>query len=262
MHARTFIDKITATANDYPETTFSRKGSVYTCVNPYSYHIVRKNWEIYNKMDGLYVDGIFMCRLIQLLWGRRIPRLSFDMSGMAPDLFARLNGNDESIYFVGAREEMIRSSIKNIQEAYPGMTIAGFRNGYFSSDDEKMQTIQDILDLNPDFVVVGMGSPLQEKFSLLLKEKGYKGIVFTCGGFLHQSAKNIIYYPEWIDKHNLRAIYRLFKERGLFKRLYNVLLEFPVLFGWDTFLSKHKKVNKSHDTSASQKAGLQSPPPH
>ena len=94
------------------------------------------------------------------------------------------------------------------------------------------------MERDSDFTVVGMGSPLQERFALDLKNAGYRGVVFTCGGFLHQSARRINYYPEWVDKLKLRAFYRLFHEKGMFPRLYNVLLEFPVLFTYDTIKTK------------------------
>ena len=57
--------------------------------------------------DGLYVDGMLMCKLINLLWRRSIPRLSFDMSGMAVDLFRLLDeaAGDKTVYFIGAKQE-------------------------------------------------------------------------------------------------------------------------------------------------------------
>ena len=64
------------------------------------------------------------------------------------------------------------------------------------------------------------------------------GIGFTCGGFLHQTAQRMNYYPDWINKYNLRAFYRLYKEKGLFKRLYNVLIQFPILFTIDTIKAR------------------------
>ena len=79
---------------------------------------------------------------------------------------------------------------------------------------------------------------MQEQFALDLKSRGYNGIVFTCGGFLHQSANDINYYPEWINKYNLRAFYRIVKEKGLWARLYNVLIQFPILFTWDSIRTK------------------------
>ncbi|MDE6028555.1 MAG: WecB/TagA/CpsF family glycosyltransferase, partial [Muribaculaceae bacterium] len=127
---------------------------------------------------------------------------------------------------------------KQIRSAYPEMKIAGFRNGYFSSKEERQEEIRHIIELNPDFTIVGMGITLQENFALDLRKAGYKGIVFTCGGFLHQTVENINYYPAWINKYNLRAFYRLYKEKGLFKRLYYVLLEFPFLFTYDSLKTK------------------------
>ena len=241
MNNRRFVETITESASNYPNITFSRKGGIYTCVNPFSYHIVRKNQDIYNSLTGLYVDGILMCKMINLMWRKHIPRLSFDMAGMAVDLFKRLNENDETIYFVGAKQEPLKKSILQIKTAYPKINIAGYRNGYFFKLDDRKEEIQNIVKLNPDFVLVGMGSPLQEKFCIDLKEAGYKGIAFTCGGFLHQTADGINYYPKWVNKYNLRAFYRLFHEKGLWGRLYNVLIEFPILFTWDTLITKFSK---------------------
>ena len=114
------------------------------------------------------------------------------------------------------------------------MKIAGYRNGYFIDKNDRKKAIADIIGLDSDFTIIGMGSPLQEQFALDLKKSGYNGVVFTCGGFLHQTARGIKYYPEWVNKYNLRAFYRLFHEKGLWGRLNNVLIEFPILFTFDT----------------------------
>ncbi len=238
MNNRRFIEKITESTSKYPHVTFSEKNTVNTCVNPFSYHLVRRYSELYDQIDGIYVDGILMCKLLDLMSGTKTPRLSFDMSGMAVDLFERLNSNSETIYFLGAKQEEIEASIQQIKKGYPNMRIVGYRNGYFNSQEERTQIIHNIVDLNPDFTVVGMGSPLQEQFCLDLKKAGYKGIAFTCGGFLHQTAGRLNYYPDWVNKYNLRAFYRLFHERGLWKRLYNVLIQFPIMFTWDTIRTK------------------------
>ena len=202
--------------------------------------MVRKNHDLFDGMDGLYVDGMLMCILIKLWWGEKIPRLSFDMAGMAVDLFNRLNDkeNQETIYFIGAKQEEIEGTMKQIASSYPNLIIKDFRNGYFQSPQERQKAIEEIVKANPDFTVVGMGSPLQEQFATDLKANGYQGIVFTCGGFLHQTSSRMNYYPEWVNKYNLRAFYRLAHEKGMLKRLYNVLIEFPILFSFDSFCTK------------------------
>lgn len=55
------------------------------------------------------------------------------------------------------------------QEQYPELRIAGFRNGYFSSDAEMNKEASHIVELNPDFLIVGMGALMQEKFLLKVK---------------------------------------------------------------------------------------------
>lgn len=244
MNNQEFVQKITDSVLSYPNNIFSLDGGrVYTCVNPFSYHLVRRHQKLYESMDGLFVDGMTMCWFIRLLWGRHVPRLSFDMSGIAVDLFSYLNNirTDRSIYFLGTRQEVLREAIHQFHKSYPKMSIVGFRNGYFIDSDDRKNAISEIIKLSSDFTIIGMGSPLQEQFALDLKNAGYKGIVFTCGGFLHQSANNINYYPKWVNRYNLRAFYRLFHEKGLWGRLYNVLIEFPVLFTWDTLLTKFLK---------------------
>lgn len=246
MNNREFVKKITDSASAYPDDIFAsgEDGRIYTCVNPFSYHLVRRNQKLFESMDGLFVDGMTMCLLIRLFWGKHIPRLSFDMSGMAADLFTYLNnkGTERNIYFIGTRQDVLEKTIGQFRKSYPFMNIAGFRNGYFTNDVDRMKTINDIVRISSDFVVVGMGSPLQEQFVYKLKEAGYKGVAFTCGGFLHQSSNNINYYPNWINKYNLRAFYRLFHEKGIWGRLYNVLIEFPILFIWDTLITKYSRI--------------------
>ena len=240
MNTRRFVDCITESAANYPHITFSKSGAAYTCVNPISYHIVRRNADLFGAFDGLYVDGMLMCKLINLLWRRSIPRLSFDMSGMAVDLFRLLDeaAGDKTVYFIGAKQEELEKSVAQIRRSYPRMAVAGYRNGYFLDVDDRRRAIRDIVDSGADFAIVGMGAPLQEQFALDLRDAGFKGIVFTCGGFLHQTADRINYYPDWVNRYNLRAFYRLFHEQGLWGRLYNVLIEFPVLFTYDTIRSR------------------------
>ena len=88
-----------------------------------------------------------------------------------------------------------------------------------------------IVELNPDFLIVGMGALMQEKFLLKVKKMGYQGIGFTCGGFVHQTAMNRMhYYPNWVDKMNLRFVYRMYKEKHTRTRYLQAAFLFPVRF--------------------------------
>ena len=93
-----------------------------------------------------------------------------------------------------------------------------------------------MLNINKfNFIVVGIGSPLQEKYALeivsFLKKNSYRGVILTCGGFITQTAiskrKNREFYPFWIDKLNLRWFYRCFKQPYVLKR---IILNYPISF--------------------------------
>ena len=54
-----------------------------------------------------------------------------------------------------------RKFIQNIRW-FPDLNIIGFRDGYFKDDEELRLHIKEINKLNPEVVIVGMGSPLQK----------------------------------------------------------------------------------------------------
>ena len=73
-------------------------------------------------------------------------------------------------------------------------------------------------------------SKLRQVF-VKVKNAGYQGVGFTCGGFIHQTSQNEIdYYPAWVDKTNLRFVYRMWKEPHTRKRYMMAGLLFPARF--------------------------------
>jgi N-acetylglucosaminyldiphosphoundecaprenol N-acetyl-beta-D-mannosaminyltransferase len=86
-------------------------------------------------------------------------------------------------------------------------------------------------------VIVGMGAVLQEKFLLTLRSLNWQGAGYTCGGFFHQTADTITYYPKIIDQLQLRWAYRIFKEPKLFLRYSIQYPKFIFILLFDT-LSK------------------------
>lgn len=195
-------------------------GGVNTFVNPYSYLILRKNSEVLNGVDRILVDGQLMVRLLKWLGLSNITRNSFDMTSLAPIIFQNTIDSKGTICFVGSKAEEIEASMVVIGKAYPELNIVYFRDGYFSSSERAIE-LKKILSLSPDMVIAGLGTPRQEEFLIDLKRLGWAGTGFTCGGFLHQTASSgLEYYPAWMDKLNLRWLYRIYDEPVLFKRYF------------------------------------------
>ncbi|GGX32199.1 WecB/TagA/CpsF family glycosyltransferase [Aquimarina muelleri] len=222
------LDKLYRTNNreiDFDEIFQNKKGSI-TFINPYSYSILRKkkNRDAVDMVNCIFVDGILLVKILKLI-GVKTHRISFDMTSLAPKLFKFCEDNDKTIYFVGTKQDILEKSIENIKKEYTNLKIKGYRNGYFKTDKEKDLFQSELVSLNLDYLVVGMGTPLQERFILEMKNKQYRGNAYTCGGFLHQSSSSLIYYPAWIDKFELRWFYRMFKEKEVRKR---ILIEYPL----------------------------------
>lgn len=225
------VNKILSTEKYSVNQIFELKGKVYTFLNPVSYLTALDNKELFGQMDGIFADGGLLVKAIKMLYAKVVTRRSFDMTSMAPELFAYVAKHGKAIYIVASKREQVEKAVEIFHERYPKVKFAGYRNGYFVNEDEMEQEAKHITELNPDFLIVGMGALMQEKFLLKVKRAGYQGIGFTCGGFIHQTSKNEIdYYPAWVDKTNLRFIYRMWKEPHTRKRYMMAGLLFPARF--------------------------------
>jgi len=201
----------------------SRK--INTFLNPYSYLLARKNKNLFRNFN-IKIDGILLVKILNLFGFKNIKRESFDMTSLAPIVFEDAIKENISIYFIGTKPKVIDEAVKNIKKSYPKLNIVGYRDGYIK-DEERNNVFNNITRLNPDIIICGMGTPLQEQFLVDFQNTGWNGIGYTCGGFLHQVAGDIQYYPQWIDKYNLRWMYRIYDEPVLFKRYFG---EYPKFF--------------------------------
>lgn len=212
---------------------FTQKGRVYTYLNPVSYLTALKQKPLFEAMDGIFTDGSLLVRAIKMVYGHGVTRRSFDMTSMAPELLEYANSHRASVCVVATRQDKMERTVELFAQQYPNIEWRGCRNGYFATRQEMEDEARKIAEADPDFLIVGMGIKMQERFLLMCKEAGYKGIGFTCGGFIHQTAEQegkVDYYPAWVDKYNLRFFYRMYKEPHTRKRYAIAAFAFPYQF--------------------------------
>lgn len=176
------------------------------------------------------------------LTGKKCKRVSFDMTSLAPVVFSEAVQNRKNLYVIGGEPGIPEESVRVYQGLYPGLKVSGVRHGFFSSKVERDQELQRIRSCSPDVVIVGMGTPLQEEFIIDLKRVGWKGVAYTCGGFLHQTAYGgRQYYPKWMDRFHLRWLYRMIDEPKLILRYLFYYPVFLVVFLRDVIMYHVKK---------------------
>jgi len=195
----------------------NKKKNVTTFLNPFSY-VLAKNNKAQLSHFNIEIDGGLLVSILNL-FGFHFERRSFDMTSLAPIVFNEAIQKNKTIYFIGTKPKVIDLAINNIQQQFPKLNICGFRDGYIQFE-ERNAVFDQIISLNADYVICGMGAPLQEKFLIDLQQSGWDGKGYTCGGFLHQTANGIQYYPSWVNALGLRAFYRMYDEPKLVWRYF------------------------------------------
>lgn len=216
-------------------------GGGNTFLNPYSYLMLRREKHLVNHFESIMIDGQFLVYMIHLFLGKKLERRSFDMTSLAPIVFKNASESGDNLFFIGSDANSINRAVERFKLRYPRLQICGWRNGYFRSSMERKDAVNVICQLSPAIVVVGMGTPRQEQFLIELRESGWVGTGFTCGGFFHQTARRIDYYPKWANKCHLRWMYRIIDEPKLIRRYAFDYTCFLMVFLYDILRCKFQK---------------------
>lgn len=114
-------------------------------------------------------------------------------------------------FLLGSTEEVNSRCAANLNEAYPGVEIAGRRNGYFSAEEEA-RVCEQINRSGADVLWVGLGVPLEYEFCLRNKARLKVGWIVTCGGCFNFAAGDYVRAPQWMQKTGLEWLHRLWRE--------------------------------------------------
>ena len=82
---------------------------------------------------------------------------------LAQELMRRAPSARRRIYFFGSAPGVAEKAKAKAEELYPGISIVGTRNGFFSADDES-SIVEAIKNAKPDLLLVALGVPKQEKW--------------------------------------------------------------------------------------------------
>ncbi len=122
---------------------------------------------------------------------------------------ARKTGS--KIYLLGATQEVITQCVFRLEREYPGLEIAGFHSGFFSSDEES-KLIEEIKKISPDILLVATGSPRQEMFVDKIAEQLNSTVCFAVGGFFDFLSEKRKRAPLFIRKTGFEWLFRFFQD--------------------------------------------------
>ena len=204
--------------------------------------LVKAQWDeelaaIIRKADLVGADGVPVV-WVSKIFGNPLP--------------GRLNGTDlmyrlfelsvqkgYRLFLLGARTQVIQKAVDNLQQMYPGIQIAGYRCGYFQDEQEIDSAIRMIAESETDVLLVGMSSPMKEKFVRKYIDRFHVKVIHGVGGSFDILGGLTRRAPVWMQNYGLEWFYRLCQEP---KRLWKRYLVLNSLFIGMTLKEGFKRV--------------------
>ena len=203
------------------EATIDRKEHIHhTVVNAGKIVAMHENPELRESVinaDLINADGQ------AVVWASRIlgKPLKERVAGidLMENLVALAHRNGYKVFFFGAKEEIVKKVVEQYSQKYNASLIAGYRNGYFSKEEEAGIARQ-IADSGAQILFVAITSPKKENFLYQNREVLQPvNFIMGVGGSFDVAAGFVKRAPHWMQTTGLEWLYRVYQEPGrMFKR--------------------------------------------
>lgn len=198
-----------------------------------------KNFASYiNSSDIVNIDGTLVYLYLKLK-GYKVKKKT-----LCADILYRFldeaNQKGESIYLLGATQEIVEKVADNIKKQYPNIIIAGTHDGYFKDNEESV--VEDIRAKSPKYLFLGMPSPMKERF--VTNNELNATVNFGVGGMFDIIAGKSSRAPGWVQRFGLEWFYRITQNPiGHTKRVFWVLFPCLKIFSKDIFKPKKQIIS-------------------
>ena len=188
-------------------------------INPEMLTVAHQNEELatlIKSADMVIPDGIGVVIGLKMIGVKtsRIPGIE-----LAYELLKEANAKGLKVALIGATEETIQETKKELLKELPNLNIVYLRNGFFDNCEE-VEIINELGKLQPDILLAGLGFPKQEKFIESFKNILKRAIMIGVGGSFDVWSKKVKRAPKIFQKLNLEWFYRLLCQPSRFKRMF------------------------------------------
>ena len=203
----------------------SGKGSFVVTANPEIFMMGKKHAEmneaLLDKNTLIVPDGIGIIKggeILGIKFRERIPGI--DICGK---LLKYADKERRSVYLFGAEQSVLEALVSRIKRECPGIDLAGYTNGYV---EDKDIVFQKITELEPDIVLVALGTPEQELLIHRFYRSDRPGLYMGVGGSFDVLSGLKKRAPAFFIKCNLEWLYRIVTEPSRLKRFWNSNVRF------------------------------------
>lgn len=194
--------------------SFIEEGGVHSVYTPNSEIMMAAQRDpqlrsIMINADMLTADGAGVVLASKIL-GHSVPEKvsGFDL---VCEVFKAYAHKGIRCFLLGSAPGVAEEAARNISADYPGLIVAGYRDGYFTEyqDDEITNTIN---ASNADILLVALGAPKQEKWIFSHKGRLNVKVCIGVGGALDVLSGKAKLAPDFFRRNGLEWLYRLYKE--------------------------------------------------
>lgn len=192
------------------------------------------------KGDLILADGM------SVVWAFRWAGIPLPERVTGVDLMSRLlevaSEHRLRVYFLGAKPEVVARLASLCGDRYPGLTVAGARDGYFGPADHEA-IVEEIRARKPDLLFLGMPTPFKETWSERHRARLDVPVVMGVGGSFDVLAGFVRRAPPWFQRSGMEWFWRLLMEpRKLWKRYLLTNTEFLWLAGRESLARRTRRA--------------------
>jgi len=197
----------------------TRTPTVHVAINVAKFVKMRRDAELRRDVESgdiIGLDGMGLVLALKLFGARDVERVA------GVDLMEALLAESARLglrpYILGARAETLARAKAVAETRWPGLELAGMRDGYFTAEQEG-DVVDAIRASGADCLFVAMPTPRKERF--LHRHAATLGIPFIMGvgGSVDVLAGAVSRAPLWMQRASLEWLHRLLQEpRKMFWR--------------------------------------------
>ena len=172
------------------------------------------------RRDPQLREAVARCGMVladgqAVVWASGVLRAPLPERVAGVDLFMELLAESARrgyrVYFLGARPDVLARMLEEAGRRFPGLIVAGARDGYYQPGDEA-EIAEEIRTSRADILFLGMSSPRKELFMGEWGPATKAHVLHGVGGSFDILAGQTRRAPLWLQTHGLEWLYRAWQE--------------------------------------------------
>lgn len=184
-----------------------------------------------NSFDHILTDGWGVMLAARML-GKKIPeRLAND--DLVRPLFGALAEHRSRVFLLGSAPGVADAAAVRLSSGFPGLNMVGTMHGYLDVEEGLQgwysqaavdRMVDAVNQADPDFLVVGLPTPKQQRFVTENLSRLTVPVIMTGGAWIDHLAERVDFYPRWVNRSRLCWAYRWAHEPRRLTHRYTVEL--------------------------------------